>query len=181
MLMECDPGSPERPHHALAYHVDEGARVWGNEGLIRYSMMAGAAASRSFAHEEALVHYERGLAAKEDQPTDDDTAALLFGLGRVQVAARQRREALSTLSRAFEYYIGEGNMSATVDVAERLPLIPGFSGVSESLSRALELVPPDSHAAGRLLARYGLSLNYEKGDYESSQQVFSPALEIARS
>ena len=180
MLEEYDSGNPEARAAELAYHFYEGAPVLGNDGLIRYSLMAGAAALRSFAHEEALVHYERGLAAKEDQPTDDDTAALLFGLGRVQVATRQRREASSTLSRAFEYYIGEGNMSATVDVAERLPLIPGFSGVSESLSRALELVPPDSHAAGRLLARYGLSLNYEKGDYESSQQVFSQALEIAR-
>ena len=47
------------------------------------------------------------------------------------------------------------------------------------ISRALSLVSPDSHAAGRLLFRYGHVLGLEAGDYTGAQKAVEAALDIA--
>ena len=48
------------------------------------------------------------------------------------------------------------------------------------LSRALELVPPDSHQAGQLLPRYVRVLGWQNADYEGAQQAFLQGLTIAQ-
>ncbi len=55
------------------------------------------------------------------------------------------------------------------------------TGLTRIVSRALDLVPPDSHEAGRLLARYGSLLGQEEGDYDAAQEAFTRALAIAQS
>ncbi len=61
------------------------------------------------------------------------------------------------------------------------PIPPGqTTGASQLITRALALVPSDSHEAGRLLSRYVTALVIEGGDYEVAQEVFSRALDIAR-
>ena len=47
------------------------------------------------------------------------------------------------------------------------------------ISRALSLVSPDSHAAGRLLFRYGHVLGLEAGDYTGAQKAVEATLDIA--
>ena len=47
------------------------------------------------------------------------------------------------------------------------------------VGRALDLVPPDSHEAGRLLSLHGSFLGTEEGDYDGAQEAFSRALDIA--
>ena len=48
------------------------------------------------------------------------------------------------------------------------------------IDRALAMVAPDSHEAGRLLSRYGGVLGRTEGHYDGAQEGLSRALTIAR-
>jgi DNA-binding CsgD family transcriptional regulator len=175
----CDAHAAE-----LAHHYAEVATVTGTEKLVRYSLLAGERALAAYAHEEALEHFQRGLAAKEGQPMDAESAALFFGLGRAQVATlqmHQSREAVANLNRAFDYYAEAGDVDHAVAVAE-YPLGASsgiLPGAAELIAQALTLVSPDSRGAGRLLVRNGWYLGRMKGDYQSAQEAFSQARAIA--
>ncbi|MCI0859096.1 MAG: protein kinase [Chloroflexi bacterium] len=179
-------GADAEVHAAeLARHFSEAQTVLGTEKLVRYTLVAGERALATYAHEEALVHFQIGLASKEGQPMDAQTAALCFGLGVAQAATletHQIRDAVASLSRAFDYYVEVGELERAVAVAEHpFPMSPGqTTGASQLITRALALVPPDSHEAGRLLCRYVTVLVMEGTDYEAAQEVFSRALDIAR-
>ena len=91
---------------------------------------------------------------------DSETAALWLGLGQAQAAtleAGQIQAAVASLRRSFDYYAEIGDVEPAVVVAESLfPHLPGRStGVAQLIESALALVPPDSHAAGRLLSQSG--------------------------
>ena len=175
----------------LAHHFSQAEAVLGTEKLVRYSLLAGEQALSAYAWEEGLGHFQRALAARgvalsgTEPAPDGETAAVLYGLGRAQAVTlerHQRHEAEASLSRAFDYYAGAGDIPLAVAVAET----PMFARVGEStvltqiISRALELVPPDSHEAGRLLARHGSLLGQEEGDYDAAQEAFTRALTIAQ-
>ncbi|MFQ6026171.1 MAG: AAA family ATPase [Dehalococcoidia bacterium] len=170
----------------LAYHFAEAESVLGSDKLVRYSLMAGERALTSYAYEEALAHFERPLGTKEDQPMDGDTAALLFGLGRAQAAtlARDRLgEAFESLARAFDYYAEAGDVPRAVAVAEYPFVIIGGSalpGMAQVIARALDLVPSDTHQAGRLLSRYGVALGGSPTNYPAARKAFEDALAIAQ-
>jgi DNA-binding CsgD family transcriptional regulator/tetratricopeptide (TPR) repeat protein len=168
----------------LTYHFAEAAPVVGSEKLVRYSIMAGEQALATYAYDEALAHFERGLAAKIGRATDDETAEMLFGLGRAQAATMglpQLQDAIATLSRAFEYYAESGNARKAVAIAEyTVTLFPGTTSMTQLIARALALAPPDSHEAGRLLTRYVRALGSEEGDYAGAKSAYSRALTIAR-
>ncbi|MFB3091665.1 MAG: hypothetical protein ACE1ZD_00530, partial [Dehalococcoidia bacterium] len=180
-------GDSAEAHAAeLAHHFVEAEAVLGSGKLVHFSLLAGERALATYAQGEALIHFQRGLTAKEGQPTDAETAALLFGLGQAQASTLDRRfqvqEALSNLVRAFDYYAETKDVAKAVAVGE-YPIrpVPGHQeGVARLTSRALALVAPDSHEAGRLLSRYGRVVGIEQGDYESAQEAFNKALEIAR-
>ena len=166
----------------LAYHFVEAETITGTDRLVRYSEMAGRRALASYAHVEALGHFQRALNAKEGQPTDDETAALLFGLGRAQLATLERYqvgEAVASLTRAFEHF-AQADISLAVAVAE-YP-VAGTTGreMEDLIDRALAMVTPDSHEAGRLLSRYGCVRGLVEGGYDGAQEAFSGALAIAR-
>ena len=62
-----------------------------------------------------------------------------------------------------------------------LPLLASqLAGAPELIADALPLVPPDSHDAGRLLARYGSMLYFQEADYEGAQQAYERGLVIAQ-
>ena len=165
------------------------------EKLVRYSLPAGERALASYAYEDALTHFERGLVARgitlsgpeaaSQAAPDEEAAALLFGLARAQsatFAGHQLGEAFTTLSRAFEYYAEAGNVALAIAAAE-FPIVPPFSqipGVAQLIARALTLVPADSHEAGRLLSRYGGVLGGAESDYEGAEQALGRAIAIAR-
>ena len=181
-------GANAEAHAAeLAHHFAEAEAVLGTEKLVRYSLMAGEQALAAYAHEEALVHFQRALAAKEGQPMDAETAAMLFGLGRAQVATLDpldHQEALANLARAFDYYEETKEVDRAVAVAQ-FPVQSSLStgrdtGVMQLVTRALTLVPIDSREAGRLLCQYGNILYYQTGDFEGAIEALSQALAIAR-
>jgi len=184
-------GDDAESHAAeLAHHFSQAEPVLGVEKLARYSLLAGERALASYAYEDALTHFERGLVARgitlsgTEVASDEQAAALLFGLARAQAATvegHQVGEAFATLSRAFEYYVEAGNIAQAVAVAE-FPIAPPqylIPGVAELMARALSLVPADSRELGRLLSRYGGTLGAE-GDYEGAQEALGRALAIAR-
>ena len=178
-------GSDLEVHAAeIARHFVEAQTVAGTDKLVRYSALAGEQALGSYAHEEAMAHFQRALAAKEGRPMDVETAAMLFGLGRAQAVTLEqhdRAEALASLGRAFDHYAETGDVSNAVAIAE-YPLILGFGdrGMAQIIDRALALVPPDSPEAGRLLCQYGLSLYLETAEYDVAQEPFDRALAISQ-
>ena len=175
-------GDQAESHAAeLAFHFGEAEALIGPEKLVRYALCAGQQAAATYAHEEALTYFQRALSAKEGQAMDAETADILYGLGRAQTAFSMAPEAWDSLCRAFDYYAESGDVTQAVNVAE-FPIVlnPGEKKVTQLIARALELVPPDSHHAGRLLSRYGFVLSWETGNYDESQIAFNRALDIAR-
>ena len=172
----------------LAHHFAEAESVLGTEKLVHYSLIAGQRALSAYAYEESSTHFMRGLAATGVRLVDTDAAensteaALLFGFGRTQAATVERhlrKDAVTTMRRAFDYY-AENEVELAVAVAEYpMYAVTHRTGRTELLSRALELVPSDSHAEGRLLSRYGLELGRVEGDYGGAQEAFNRAMMIA--
>jgi DNA-binding CsgD family transcriptional regulator/tetratricopeptide (TPR) repeat protein len=182
-----------QPHAAaLAHHFSEAQPLLGGQKMALYSIMAGEHALATYAWEEAQVHFQRALAAKgvsalnlpKEQPIDADTADILFGLGLAQKAMavrHQQQEAVDNLGRAFDYYIEAGDTSKALSVAlSPFPQWPFVTGIGRILLRALELVPPDSHEAGRLHSQFVTVLGLQEPDYELGQQMLQRGLAIAR-
>ncbi|MBM3943706.1 MAG: hypothetical protein FJ316_12515 [SAR202 cluster bacterium] len=185
-------GNTAEAHAAeLARHFAEAESVLGAEKLVKYSLLAGEKALSSYAWEEALAHFQRGLTAKgaplegTEPAKDGEEAALLFGLGRahlVTLERRQSQEGVDILSRAFDFYESIGDVNQAVAVAEYpLPSTTiGRTGVAPFVPRALKLVPPDSLSAGRLLSTYGRELGRLDNNYDSAQEAFARSLVIAQ-
>ena len=174
----------------LANHFNEAQTVLGTDRLVRHSLVAGEQALTAFAWEEALTHFQRGLAAKgvtlsgSDPAADEEDAALLFGLGRAMFSTVQREEfhePVAAFGRAFDYLVDAGEIEAAVSIsAYPYKSSPGLdTGIKALIVRALSLVPADSPAAGRLLYRYGSVLGLEAGDYNGAQKAVESALAIA--
>ena len=167
----------------LAHHFAEAEAVLGSGKLGRYASLAGDRALATYAYEEALGHFERALAVKEGQPTDTETAALLFGQGCAQANTLERqdvRRAAATLSRAFKYYVSTNQASQALSVAEySLPTLPGQTETARIIPQALSLVPAGSLRAGNLLAALGEVLGVEHGDYEGACEAFNQSIAIS--
>jgi DNA-binding SARP family transcriptional activator/tetratricopeptide (TPR) repeat protein len=170
----------------LAHHFAEAEPVLGADKLVHYSLLAGETALAAHVPEQALAHFQRGLDAKGDATTDDETAVLLFGLGRAQVATLEPHElglAVASLRRAFDHYAATGNVSEAAAVAGyQLPLAvgTGLTGAPELIARALTLVPANSDDEGRLLAQHGWFVGVVDADHEGAEHAFGRALAIAR-
>jgi len=180
-------GADAESHAAeLAHHFAEAEGVLGTDKLVRYSLLAGERTMAIYAYEEALAHFQRGLAAKEGEAPDSarsidaETAALLHGLGRTQLIMLQVDEGWANLTRAFDYYAEVGDIARVVDIADN-PVSMGAPGnIAPLLARALELIPPDSYEAGRLLPWHGRLLNVLQGDYDGAREALDRALAIAQ-
>ncbi|MFQ6030024.1 MAG: hypothetical protein ACE5Q6_21335, partial [Dehalococcoidia bacterium] len=180
-------GSQAESHAAeLAYHFAQAEMAAGTEKLVHYAGLAGQRALDSYAFEEALAHFERALAAKEEQQVmDDEFAELLFGLGRTQAATREddeKQTAVDNVIRAFDHYVGAGNITRAIEIASCFLVSPATRphGVTQMLSQALSLVSPDSHEAGRLLSLYGYFVGIAEANYEDSLEALNQALAIAQ-
>ncbi|MCH7787184.1 MAG: tetratricopeptide repeat protein, partial [Chloroflexi bacterium] len=186
-------GAEAEAHAAeLAHHFAQAEAILGTEMLLRYSIIAGERALATNAYEEALVHFERAMAAKEGhtpstgsgQAMDAEMATILAGLGRARInhatELRQRQEAFDNLSRALDYYAEARDIPKAMAIATPGIMMLGIRGITQFIIRAMELVPPESLDAGRLQSRLGLALFYEKGDDHGAQEAFNKALVIAQ-
>jgi predicted ATPase len=100
----------------LAHHFAEAQTSTGPTKLACYSLLAGEQALAAYAYEDALAHFESGLAAREialsgtETAPDEEAAALLFGLARAQsatVVGYRLVEAFAILCRSFDYYASD--------------------------------------------------------------------------
>ena len=129
----------------LAYHFAEAEPALGGLKLVRYSLMAGERALAAYAWEEALGHFQRGLAAKEGQRVDEETAAVLQGIGLAQLALHQQDAAIETMTRAFDYYAEAGEVTkAAAIVGSHFPRGWALRNMGPLVSKALAILPPDS-------------------------------------
>ena len=174
----------------LAFHFAEAEAVAGTDKLVKYTMLAGERALKSFAHEEALDYFARGLAARSidldgaSPVPDAEAASLLFGLGRAQAAVLGRQGldvAFTSLERAFKFYAGTNDVANVMRVADYpVQYLPGQRVFANLVAEAIELVPPDSTEAGRLSSRNILAMGLEAGDYARAMASFDNALSIAQ-
>ena len=185
-VLEALYGAAAEDHAAeLAYHFAQAEAVGGKERLIGYSLIAGRQALAAYGHDEALSFFQQALDAKQWPPIDGETADLLHGVGRalaVTLPRNQVHEAVEKLTLAFDYYVDAGDIAQVVAIAEcPIPNMAGNrTGMIDLLSRALELVTPDSHEEGRLLSLYGMVKGQQGGVYAASNEAFDRALAIAR-
>ena len=184
-------GEEAETHAAeLAHHFAQAETLLGSEKLVRYSLVAGERALTVYGYEEALDHFQQALAAKGDdvesqRAADAETAQILFGIGRAQLATlpvHQWGDVTPNLRRAFDIYAESGDVARLVAVATHHPVTRGGlqTAATELIPRALKLVPADSHEAAYLLSRYAGVLGLGQGDYEGAQKAIDRALEIAR-
>ena len=177
-------GAEAEAHAAqLARHFVQAQTVLGTDKLVHYSLVAGQRALSARAYEEAEAHLQRGLTGKgvaltDTEPAkDSEAAALLSCLGQAQIGTQSGFggiNALATLTRAFDYYISAGDVAQAVRIAaHHIPINTGI----ELIQQAVELVPPDSHDAGKLLSR---SITPLRSKYDRVQNAVQGALEIAR-
>ena len=114
---------------------------------------------------------------------DAETADILYGLGRAQIATleeTQMQEPMDNLSRAFDYYVEAGDVARAVAVAV-YPLPHNSRPAGSALvERVMPLVSPDSHEAGRLMSLHGLFVGMDLGDYEAAQEAIQRSLAIAQ-
>jgi predicted ATPase/DNA-binding CsgD family transcriptional regulator len=173
----------------LAYHFAETGSVLSAEKVVRYSLLAGERALATFGYEEALAHFQRGLAARGISVTgtepapDAQAAALLFGLGKAQFATYERlqiADADASLGRAFEYYFQSESIAETAAVAEFFYSAISSQNRRQRISRALTIVPKDSIEAGRLLACYIAVLGDSPTEFQVIQELSERALAVAR-
>jgi len=146
-------------------------------------LLAGEEALRSHAFEEAIAHFEQGLAAHGSGRDTRVHAGLLFGIGRAQVSTLadiDLQAVVDTLNSAFDIYTELGDSDSVVAVAEYpIPMAAGIHGAMRLTERALTLIPEDSHAAGKLLSLHGLWVWIEKQDHELAVSQLDRALVTA--
>ena len=172
----------------VAHHL---GLAGSNLRAASYWLLAGERAQAAYAHKEALSHFElglmaRGIAVSGTQPVpDDETAALLVGLGSTQPVIEGRSkllESVDILGRSFDYYVEVGQSDLAVSIALMpFPLAIGLRfGVASLIKRALELISPNSRDEGPLLAQYPRFVCSEDNDYETAQNAYTRAIEIAQ-
>ncbi|PKB79699.1 MAG: hypothetical protein BZY88_12020 [SAR202 cluster bacterium Io17-Chloro-G9] len=179
-------GEEAESHAAeLTNHFAEAEAVLGTEKLVHYSLIAGEKALESYAYEEALRYFQLVVDAGAGNSKESEMAIALFGLGRAQVAALPREQlgvAVGNLRRAFEYFVESRDIPRVVAIAEvQFSSGPHLDGWVQIISRALELVSPESHTAAILLCNYGRILGDHEGDSDGAMRAFDQALPLAQS
>ena len=90
---------------------------------------------------------------------DDETALLLFGLARSELAVMERydlEEPLDHLRRAFSHFAESGDERTAVEIASYpIPYVYGSPEAAELATLALAMVPATSAEAGYLLSTLG--------------------------
>ena len=166
----------------MAHHFSAAKSILGTHRLACYSLLSGERAQAAYAPEDALTYFRGGSTARgielsgNEVAPDAEAAALLFGLGRAQVAilpVDQLHNAVAILRRAFEHCSATGDTDRAAAIAETLvpPTAGHNSEMSRLLDRRLELVPTTSLAAGRILFLRGRVSYQEQGDSVGAQRL----------
>jgi tetratricopeptide (TPR) repeat protein len=103
-------GVPATNPAELAHHFFASRHIDGGAQALRYSVLAGDAAARALAHEEAMEHYRRALEALDMSAPEDahQRGEVLLALAEVELrqgdaAARRTFQAAAELARYHGY------------------------------------------------------------------------------
>ena len=173
-----------------AKHVTELARHFEQAdsdeigGKTAYSgRLAGEAALSAYTFEEAVAHFSRAIAVKENMRMDDEMARSFFGLGQAQLGLYMLDESLDNLDKAFEYFEKTGDAERMAAIAGQ-PRLFAFIDRMESriatwVERSIEVTPDDSPLKPGLLSHRGY-LSYKiSRDPHQTESVFRHALAIS--
>ena len=173
----------------IAYHFERAGSVISADKQARYSLLAGEQALAVHAAEDALPHFENGLAARNVTvsecavASDEQSAELLFGLAKAQKATLPRNrqsEVENAIKPAFDYYVRAGDVPRALDIADYIGGQFSRGSITEAiLTKALELATPGSLRSGRILSRYADMLESSLGDQHAATDALGQALEIA--
>ena len=187
----------EEDEHAseLVRHYVAGEKLRGKEKVAHYSLVAGKHAFASHAYEDALEHFERGLAAEIGLPMDRESADLHFylgkaklALGKLSVEPRHSRaeggrypEIFTLFLKAFNFYEQHAHVQEAVTVASYPMGWYSTNGLpQEEVKRALSLTDPDSIEEARLSPRLAACEYRDNRDPDASFRVNQRAYDIAR-
>jgi tetratricopeptide (TPR) repeat protein len=170
----------------LANHFAEAGIMAKPEKSVHYFIMAGDNALSVYAYKESAQHFSTAISEKEALPMDSETASIMDRLSKALFLSGKRKKAVQYLIRAFNYFEAIGDVARAVDAVE-IRYLPSFGmswsvtgrAVYELQTRALTLVPPDSHEAGRLLCQLAQFHDFQN-DYDSAGVILQQALDIGR-
>ena len=169
----------------LAFHAAEAELVVGAEKVAHYALMAGDRAFSAYAWAEAARHFETAYGVAQGGVEDAQFAAILSGLGRVWCMlppkAQDFQDGWDLISRAFSLHLELGDTASAVALAQFPTQFAGIRGTAVVIGRALELVPPDSIDACRLLTRHSIALTDDLGDTAASRVAIERAVALAES
>jgi tetratricopeptide (TPR) repeat protein len=175
-------GSAADEHAAeLVVHLAEAEVLLGAEKVVHYSLAAGESSMVSYAYEDAIQHFARGL----DLHTSRDAigAQLNIGLARALMHTSSRIEmqaACSALTTAYDIYDEIGtDKQEMIRLFTQFPLMPvqGIIGMASLYQRALKLVEHDTPDYIDLLIGQGHWARYELYDDPLANQSAEEAVE----
>lgn len=181
--LESSYGEQAGDHAAeLANHFTEAEPIHGVEKAVKYLVKAGEHALDTNGYSDAEPYFRQAQTLRQGLPADEQTARIFHGLGRIltmEPSPEIRQEGWDSLALAFDIYVSAGNISAAVGAAETPVMFSDIYGTAALTSKALKLLDPDSLEAGYLMARHGIALRTETGDFESEIQAYDRAMKIA--
>lgn len=162
----------------LAFHYVRAEPILGTEKATNFSLIAGHQALSTHAYDEAIAHFERGLAAlgNERSPRVAEANA---GLAESLFAQIRPLEGWKLLQEAFELYLDLGQTQSAVEIAMIPFTAGGLSGVDEFYTKALELVDDGSLEAGWLHARLAIG-QFDVGMEREAADNLDRGLTIAK-
>ena len=111
---------------------------------------------------------------------DAGIAEILAGMSRAQVSLYQLGDGLTSLRRAFDYYLQVGNAALAAALVE-VPYTADFMRrIPDIIEKVVGLVPPDSLEAARALSNFGFVVGQRSDGYPQAHEAFETALAIAR-
>ena len=185
----------EREDHAieLAWHYDLAQQLAPADKLTRYALVAGEQELKERAYEEAVLHFQRGLAVKGSGTNDAETAWLRFGLARALPKAwlttyfeieylESGNNSFAGLTAAFDFFMKTGDVDNAVKIAAHpLVLHSRRSGELTTLAdRGLEIVRSGSIDEARLIRLNALVDFSRTGDYSVFCRRLEKAVDVAQ-
>ncbi len=186
VVLEAVAGASDDRLPALAYHAFEAARLGDSAPAVRYARLAGARALGVLAFDEAVSHFQKGLAALERFADPRESLLMWMGLGSALrgtgqpvPAERALREAVrrgrdldaSVFGEAVLCFASLRREIGTLDVETNTLL--------EQAVDRLGSAEPSSLRA-RLMASLAAGLHLQPGADEHRVQLCNEAVDMAR-
>ena len=177
-------GENIRPYiQRLAVHYVASQAITGINRAVEYSLLAGEEALRLVEFAPASQHFQQVLELTANKEINSARAQALGGMWKLSSRTAHESEIgglVPLLVESFDYYLQNGDTERAVDLASWATTpYTSTRGVDEVMGRALELVAPDSLAAGHLFSRKISTAYMERRALKEAEDSFEKAVRIA--